>query len=114
MKEKKAKRIIEVPVEKLESVSGGTYFGTSKADKVCDAIGEIYTDYVRVNPPKWPCPKCGSWNVGNYDPGTIWQMRVYCKDCGFFGCRDGDDDDEWGDDIADELEEMGILKFSKR
>ena len=113
MKEKKLKRIIEGPMEKLEKASGGVNLGTEDADKICFAIGDIYTDYVRVDPPKWPCPKCGSWNVGNYDPGTIYQMRVYCKDCGFFGCRDGENDEWWGDDIEDELENLGLVKFSR-
>ena len=52
-------------------------------------VGEISDPYPQVNPPKWPCPKCGSWNVINYDPGVIYLMRVKCKDCHFYGCRDG-------------------------
>lgn len=42
MKEKKLKRIIEVPMEKLEKASGGVNLGTEDADKICFAIGDIY------------------------------------------------------------------------
>ena len=105
----KEKRKIEVSEETLEKVSGGQYYVTDNADAVCSAIGEIYSDFIRVNPPKYPCPKCGSKNVGNYDPGAIYQMRVYCKDCGFFGCRNGFDDIFWGNDILDELKDMGLV-----
>lgn len=105
MKECKTKKISE---DGLEKVSGGVNFGTENAEKICDAIGEMYTDLIRINPPKYPCPECGSWNVGNYDPGKLYQMRVYCKDCGFFGCRDGGDDLLWNNDIADELEKLGL------
>ena len=105
----KEKRKIEVSEETLEKVSGGQDFGTYNADKICNSIGHIYSDYPQVDPPKYPCPKCGSWNVGNYDPGSMYQMRVYCKDCGFFGCRDGGDDIFWGNDILDELKGAGLV-----
>ena len=102
------KKPIEESLENLEKASGGANFGTDNADEICFAIGNIYPDFVQIDSPKWPCPKCGSWNVGNYDPGTIYQMRVYCKDCGFFGCRDGGDDLFWNNDIADELDKLGL------
>ena len=105
MKEKLPK---EESLENLEKASGGQNFGTAHAVDICIAIGNIYSDLIRIDPPKYPCPKCGSKNVGNYDPGTLWQMRVYCKNCGFFGCRDGGDDLFWNNDIADELDKLGL------
>jgi len=41
-----------------------------------------------IHPPKYCCPKCGSWNVHNIDIGDLWVMRVDCHDCGYFGERD--------------------------
>lgn len=93
----------------LEKVSGGHHFGTDNAYDKCYWVGHIYSDLIRVDPPKYPCPECGSWNVGNYDPGNLWQMRVYCKDCGFFGCRDGGDDILWAGFIREHLKEKGIM-----
>ena len=52
-----------------------------------------------VSPPKYPCPVCRSWNVSNADPGFCYQMRVVCRDCGAFKCRDGSD--PWGLGEAD-------------
>ena len=93
----------------LTTINGGRNLGTKGADRICNGIGNIWNDYVKLESPKYPCPKCGSWNVGNYDPGTLYQMRVYCKDCGFFGCRDGDDDELWGNEIELELYRSGVL-----
>ena len=70
---------VELPDELLDEVSGGGLW-----DWVC---GWFETDL--VDPPKYPCPKCGSWNVRNYDPGAFYMMRVACNDCHFWGCRDG-------------------------
>lgn len=106
MKECETKKVSE---DGLEKTIGGVNFGTEKADEICDAIGEIFEDCERVKPPKYPCPKCGSWNVGNYDVGSFFQMRVYCKNCGFFGCRDGGNDKFWNDELVDILENMGLL-----
>ncbi len=39
---------------------------------------------------KYPCPKCGSWYVANFDPGFFYQMRVICPNCGFRGTRSGE------------------------
>ena len=49
---------------------------------------------VEFGNPKYPCPVCGSRNVGNADPGIFRYMRVICYDCGAFRDRDGDD--PWG------------------
>ena len=73
---------VELPDEMLDEVSGGGLW-----DWVC---GWFETDL--VDPPKYPCPKCGSWKVRNYDPGTFYMMRVACNDCHFWGCRDGTPD----------------------
>ena len=37
--------------------------------------------------PIYCCPKCMSKNVKNYDPGDIFEMRVKCNDCGYYGER---------------------------
>lgn len=61
--------------------------------------------------PKYACPKCGSYNVANYDTGKwFYQLRVYCKNCGFYGCRDGDDDGVLGDGIEAYLYRNKIIK----
>ena len=66
---------------------------------------------VRIDKPKWCCPKFGSWDVANYDPDRWFlQMRVYCKKCGFYGCRDGDDDGILGDGIETYLYRNKIIK----
>ena len=85
--------------DELDNVNGGRNFGTFKAEEKYLAIGYIWKEYVRLDEAKYPCPECGSWNVGTYDPGWQYLMRVCCKDCGFFGCRDGSDDDKWGNEI---------------
>ena len=95
--------------DELERVSGGRLLLSGNADDIYYAIGDIYNDYLLVEPPKYPCPRCGSWNVGNYDPGTIWQMRVFYKDCRFFGCRDGYADELWGELIEKKLKDRNIL-----
>ena len=107
-REKKSKRI-PLSTDNLERVSGGSNYGTENADEICLAIGDMFTDLALIDTPKWPCPKCGSWNVGNYDPGVFFQMRVYCKDCGFFGCRDGEDDALWDPEIKKQLKEWDLL-----
>ena len=66
----------------LDEVSGGGLW-----DWVC---GWFAIDL--VDPPKYPCPRCGSWKVRNYDPGSFYLMRVACNDCHFWGCRDGSPD----------------------
>ena len=91
---KENEKTIELSDEKMNEAVGGTdvYWSTydedpsywNYRDKVfCERYGK------RVNPPKWPCPKCGSNEVSNYDPGAFYQIRVFCKKCGFLGCRDG-------------------------
>ena len=88
---KNAENAQELRDEDVQEVAGGAYDGTYEQDPQ----GWINQDnwYARhrerVNPPKWPCPKCGSWEVTNLDPGALYMMRVHCKACGFFGCRDG-------------------------
>ena len=67
----------ELNEKELEQVAGGH-----------DIV--FHEDWQQVTPIKWPCPKCGSRNVLNLDPGALWQMRVFCGDCGFYGCRDGE------------------------
>ena len=76
VKEELKKKIDEMSDEELDQIAGGKDipYGTAKELK-----------YV-----KWACPKCGSKNVINYDPGVWYQMRVACRDCGFYGCRDGE------------------------
>lgn len=36
---------------------------------------------------KFRCPKCGSCNVRNFDPGWFWVVRIECNDCGYYGER---------------------------
>ena len=54
------------------------------AEEYCNLL-----DVKLVSPPKYPCPKCGSWDVKNYDPGWFYRMRVICTKCGAFCERDG-------------------------
>lgn len=78
----------ELSDEKLNEVAGGGLLGDIKT-----AFSEI--DYEKckvVNPPTWACPSCKSWDVTNYDPGMLYQMRVKCHNCGFSGARDGTPD----------------------
>ena len=75
---------VALPDEVLDAVAGG-------GDLFEDIVG-MFQFYELVDPPKWPCPKCGSWNVLNHDPGAFRQIRVQCRDCRFFGCRDGSPD----------------------
>lgn len=87
------KSLEELTDEELDLASGGVYI-TSYDN--CPSIWRDNDNYLaglysRVSPPKYACPKCGSWDVSNYDPGIFFQMRVFCKTCGFYGCRDGSD-----------------------
>ncbi len=68
-----AKEGIELPDELLDAVAGGGFFTEE------DLKGK------EVFPPMHPCPKCKSKNVKNYDPGGMFQMRVKCLDCGYWG-----------------------------
>ncbi len=83
---------------KKHDVSGTIEDYTKAVQAKAEAEGAISDDDVgavaggsfeEVSPPKYPCPKCGSWNVKNTDPGIWWQMRVICYDCSFRGPRDG-------------------------
>lgn len=106
-KEKKLEKneietIMEMSEEELNEVVGGrdVYCVTYKQDpEEWDYLDRKYSAHFekKVNPPKWPCPKCGSKNVSNYNPGFLLQMRVFCKDCGFLGCRDGSNPFGWHD-----------------
>ena len=114
MEEKEMKEIEIVDEDKINTVTGGRNFGHGdwkvEQEKYL-AIGYMWRDFPRLETPKYPCPKCGSWNVGNYDPGDLYLMRVYCKDCGFYGCRDGTDDDKWGNEIEYRLYRDGLIKY---
>lgn len=77
----------EMSAEELDNVAGGSTVSTDKIfDWLRDNIEGFNKDY--VTPPKYPCPKCGSWNVDNIDIGVFYQMRVRCHDCGHYGVRD--------------------------
>ena len=82
---------VVLPDEALDAMAGGDDFW-SQFKEFDKTITEPSTPYPPVKPPKWPCPKCGSWNVFNYDPGVFRLMRVRCLDCCFYGCRDGSPD----------------------
>ena len=94
MSENEIKKTEELNDSEMQKVVGGYYSGTYDQDPQ----GWINQDNwngrnkKRVDPPKWKCPKCFSWDVTNYDPGWLSQMRVHCKNCGFWGCRDGSPD----------------------
>lgn len=87
------KSLEEMTSEELDAVSGGVYITTYEKEPNLWLQNDSYLArlYKRVSPPKYPCPKCSSKEVGNYDPGPLFQMRVFCKACGFYGCRDGSD-----------------------
>lgn len=89
----------ELTDETVEKTTGGRLFSTYYADDIAHEIGQVFEGLKRTDEVTRPCPRCGSWNVANYDPGTFYQMRVYCKECGFYGCRNGDDDEKFGDAI---------------
>ncbi len=104
----KTKDLTAVPEEILENVSGGDafraqgfknrYLNESKTptEKALNAAEYLRACGCEIDyeDPKFPCPVCGSWNVGNADPGLFRYMRVVCFDCGAFRDRDGDD--PWG------------------
>jgi len=78
-------RAEELTIDDLDQAAGGMSLFQDHDDEANYTYRDLY------NPPKYRCPKCGSRNVLNYDPGEVWQMRVKCNDCGYFGCR-GDAD----------------------
>ena len=85
--------------DELEKTTGGIYLETGKLPHYRDIASAIasHPEFVSwLKTPKWPCPKCGSWKVENYDPGDLYQIRVYCHDCGWYGCRDGEEDNKFG------------------
>ena len=76
------------------------YLGTGPTPHGKDigyAIGSFWEFTMKER--EFPCPKCGSKNAENYDPNPFRLMRVYCRDCGWYGCRDGSEDDKWGPTI---------------
>lgn len=58
---------------------------------------------------KYACPKCGSWEVFNYDPGVFYEMRVACTECGFYGTRKGE-----ANTISDEDRQFLVHKEDTR
>ena len=84
-------KIEKLTDQEVQDVAGGAYEGSYADDpQACTHQDQWYIGKNKVvSPPKWPCPKCGSWSVTNIDYSFLMQMRVHCKDCGFFGCRDG-------------------------
>ena len=93
-------KMMEMSDEELNEIAGGkdVYFIPYNQDpSYWDWLDNKYEKQFekKVNPPKWPCPKCGSKEVSNYDPGAFLQMRVFCKNCGFLGCRDGSNPFGW-------------------
>ena len=86
MEDRKAiERLEELSDEELDAASGGVYITTYAKEPGLWNDNDRYLAgmYKRVSPPERRCPKCYSWNVANYDPGPLFQMRVFCKDCGF-------------------------------
>ena len=101
MSDKKYKKAIEIDDQQLDKISGGRNFGTYKSQKKywpLATYGKIMLGWMKQNT--------------HYDPGTLFQMRVYFKDCGFFGCRDGSDDDRWGNEIEYSLYRDGLVKYN--
>lgn len=76
---------IELSDEALEAVAGG--FVSIRIEKTVTFIDGLKCK--EVDTVKYPCPKCGSWNVKNYDPGWFRQMRVAClqQNCRYRGIR---------------------------
>ena len=101
MNENKPKKI-SLSAENLKKISGGYDLGTKNSESIARSLSN-------VNPPKYPCPKCGSWNVANNDPGALFKMRVYCQNCGFYGCRDGEEDEYFTGHVVEELRKIGLL-----
>ena len=81
----------ELSDQELQEAVGGYYSGTYDQDPQgwLNQDDWFSNSMDRISKPKWPCPRCGSWDVTNFDPGWFQQMRVHCKKCGFWGCRDG-------------------------
>ncbi len=74
-------------LEELETSTGGGHT-LVEAEKNKNNKEWVMNHGFGVHPPKYCCPKCGSWNVLNIDIGDLWVMRVDCHDCGYFGVRD--------------------------
>ena len=70
----------KLSLDELEGAAGGMGLFADRDDE----RNYTYRDEVT---PEYFCPKCGSRDVRNYDPGPAWQMRVKCLSCGYFGCR---------------------------
>ncbi len=76
----------ELSDQELDNVVGGGLFDILKeAFKQAD---KLINEGHWVEPPKYRCPKCGSRNVKNWDPGVLSNMVVKCQSCGFEGSRD--------------------------
>lgn len=77
---------IELPDEALEATAGGqTIIGFESSGKKQRKFGKLVCTI--IDKPEYPCPKCRSWNVENYNPGFLWKMRVLCLQCGYEGVR---------------------------
>ena len=75
---------IELSEKELNEVSGG--FPENE---------QYYrAHFAMLAPPKYPCPRCGSWNIINFDPGVLYVMRIACYDCDYVGER-GDTETHW-------------------
>ena len=88
-KENVKKRIDELSDDELDRIAGGAE--EVDKDRIIMAVYmcEYHFKWKYVDPPKYPCPICGSKNVLNYDPGQFSLMRVICLDCGEFRSRTG-------------------------
>ena len=72
----------ELADDSLDKVAGGKL---GSGEKLIDSEGQHWTVYDTGD--LYPCPKCGSTEVENWDPGPYKKMWVKCFHCQYWGER---------------------------
>lgn len=75
-------------LEELENVFGGAIIPHDQIDAFHEEIMKKYASYMHI----YDCPNCHGYHCWNLDPGIFRQMRVLCRECGFWGTWTGGED----------------------